>query len=63
MLHEPDQHLPAKGWGRIVLAASRAWRSWTDHRTVRQERGFRHRAAHETRSIPIPPELVKLLRA
>jgi integrase len=65
MLREADLYLPAKGWGRIVLAASasRAGRSWTDHGTARQERGLKHRAAHETRTIPIPPELVRLLRA
>ncbi len=37
--------------------------TWTDHGTARQERGLKHRAEHETRTIPIPPELVKLLRA
>jgi integrase len=65
MLRYSDLHLPAKGWGRIVLAASasRAGRSWTDHGTARQERGLKHRAAHETRTIPIPPDLVRLLRA
>ena len=65
MLRESDLHLPRKGWGRIVLAASasRAGTAWTDHGTARQERGLKHRAAHETRTIPVPPELVKLLRA
>ena len=65
MLRESDLHLPKKGWGRIVLAASasRAGTAWTDHGTARQERGLKHRADHETRTIPIPPELVKLLRA
>ena len=65
MLRESDLYLPAKGWGRIVLAASasRAGTAWTDHGTARQERGLKHRAAHETRTIPIPPELVRLLRA
>ena len=65
MLRESDLYLPAKGWGRIVLAASasRAGRSWTDHGTARQERGLKHRADNETRTIPIPPELVRLLRA
>ena len=60
----PAHHLPRKGWGRIVLAASasRAGTAWTDHGTARQERGLKHRATHETRTIPIPPELVKLLR-
>jgi hypothetical protein len=65
MLRETGLHLPAKGGGRIGLAvfASRAGRSWTDDGTARQERGLTQRAAHETRTIPIPPGLVKLLRA
>jgi hypothetical protein len=65
MLRHADLHLPKTGWGRIVLAASasRAGRAWTDEGTARQERGLKHRAAHETRTIPIPPELVRLLRA
>ena len=65
MLREADLHLPAKRWGRIDLAASasRAGTAWTDHGTARQERGLKHRAAHETRTIPIPPDLAQLLRA
>jgi integrase len=65
MLRESDLYLLKKGWGRIVLAASasRAGRSWTDYGTARQERGLKHRADNETRTIPIPPELVPLLRA
>jgi integrase len=64
MLREADLHLPKKGWGRIDLAASasRAGTAWTDHGTARQERGLKHRADNETRAIPIPPELVRLLR-
>jgi hypothetical protein len=57
---------PARqGLGRIDLAASasRAGTAWTDHGTARQERGLKHRAAGEIRTIPIPPELVKLVRA
>ena len=58
MLRESDLHLPAKGLG--------AGSSWpppppapappgpTDG-TARQERGLKHRADHETRTIPIPP--------
>jgi integrase len=65
MLREADLRLPRSGWGRIdlVASASRAGRAWTDHGTARQERGLKHRAAHETRAIPIPPALVTLLRA
>jgi hypothetical protein len=64
-VRESDLHLPRNGWGRIVLAASAspAGTAWTDHGTARQERGLKHRADHETRTILVPPELVKLLRA
>jgi len=53
------------GWGRIDLAASasRAGTAWTDDGNVRQECGLKHRAASEVRTIPIPPDLVSLLRA
>ena len=64
MLKETDCRLPRRGWGRIDLAASaaRAGKDWTDDGTARQQRGLKHRAQHETRSIPIPPILVQLLR-
>ena len=50
---------------RYLLAASafRAGTAWTDDGTARQERGLKHRADNETLTIPIPPELVRLLRA
>ena len=56
MVREADLHLPRTGWGRIVLSASasRAGRAWTDEGTARQERGLKHRADNETRTIPIP---------
>ena len=65
MLAEPDLTLPSRGWGRIDLAASaaRAGRDWTDDGTARQARGLKHRAPRETRSVPIPPVLVTMLRA
>ncbi|HEX6453974.1 MAG TPA: tyrosine-type recombinase/integrase [Trebonia sp.] len=65
MLREADLHLPKTGWGRIVLSASasRAGTAWTDDGTARQERGLKHCADNETRTIPIPPVLVRLLRA
>jgi hypothetical protein len=64
MLKEADCRLPRRGWGRIDLAASaaRAGKDWTDDGTARQARGLKHRAQHETRSIPIPPVLVQMLR-
>ena len=36
---------------------------WTDVGASREEFGLRHRAASETRSIPVPPVLVAMLRA
>jgi hypothetical protein len=36
---------------------------WTDNGASRQERGLKHRPPGETRSIPIPPPLVAMLRA
>ncbi|HUY50166.1 MAG TPA: tyrosine-type recombinase/integrase, partial [Streptosporangiaceae bacterium] len=64
-LRETDCHLPARGWGRIDLAASepRAGRGWTDDGAAREARSLKHRAEHEMRPVPIPPGLVALLRA
>jgi hypothetical protein len=64
MLKETDCRLPRRGWGRIDLAASaaRAGKDWTDDGTARQARGLKHRAQHETRTIPIPPLLAQMLR-
>ena len=64
-LREADCVLPARGWGRIDLASSapRAGTEWTDDGASREERGLKHRAATETRSIPIPPVLVRMLGA
>ena len=64
MLTETACHLPSRGWGRIDLAvsAARAGRDWTDDGNARQARGLKHRAQDETRSIPIPPVLVQMLR-
>jgi integrase len=64
-LREADCVLPKRGWGRIDLAASQpcAGTGWTDDGASREERGLKHRAAGETRSIPIPPILVAMLRA
>jgi integrase len=64
-LRESDCVLPARGWGRIDLASSepRAGTEWTNDGASREERGLKHRAVNETRSIPIPPALVRILRA
>ena len=58
--------LPGKDgeWGEFTLTNSqpRSGSNWTDDGSVRQRRELKHRAENETRSVPIHPELVKLLR-
>jgi len=58
--------LPEKDgeWGEFQLTNSqpRSGSNWTDDGTVRQRRELKHRAENETRTVPIHPELVKLLR-
>jgi hypothetical protein len=62
----PDRisHLPEHGWGRLTLEKSRPEvnRRWADTATAHEERGLEHRPATETRSVPVPPELVAILR-
>jgi integrase len=59
-----DCHLPATGWGRLTLVKSRpkANRRWTDTGESHDERGLKHRGSNETRPVPIPPELVAILK-
>lgn len=56
--------LPDHGWGRLDLVNSepRAGVDWTDDGKPRDRRGLKRRGQHETRPVPIPPELVALLR-
>ena len=64
-LRRQDCRLPATGWGLLTLEKSRPEvnRRWTDEDQAHGERGLKHRAADETREVPIPPELVAILRA
>jgi integrase len=57
--------LPPKGWGRLNLVETepRAGADWTDDGCPRETRGLKHRGEKEMRSVPIPPDLVQLLRA
>ncbi|MDP9863375.1 MULTISPECIES: tyrosine-type recombinase/integrase [Streptosporangium] len=59
-----DCHLPAKGWGRLTVDVSRPEvnRQWTDSGDAHEERGLKHRGSADVRPVPIPPELVKILR-
>jgi len=63
-LRADDCVLPRSGWGRLVLVetAPHAGREWTDDGEARDAHGLKHRAHGETRRVPIPPELVALLR-
>lgn len=64
-LRRQDCFLPHAGWGRLTLEKSRPEvnRRWTDTASAHEERGLKHRPLRETRLVPIPPELVSLLRA
>jgi integrase len=55
---------PADGWGEFHLerAAPSAGRRWTDSGRDRDDRGLKHRASDTVRTVPIPPELVVILR-
>jgi integrase len=75
-LTEDGCHLPESGWGRLVFSDSSpaAGREFTDDGRVHEERGLKGRdrqarartraarARRATRNVPIPPELVTLLR-
>ena len=57
--------LPASGWGLVMLSEStpRVGSEWTDSGTAHDTRHLKHRAKKITRPVPIPPGLVKLIRA
>ena len=67
-------HLPDEGWGRLAFAdaSPAAGRAFTDDGRVHEHRGLKgrnkgrpntdRRARRPTRQVPIPPELVRLLR-
>jgi integrase len=57
--------LPDAGWGLLMLTGSapRTGSGWTDSGNPHNERHLKHRARKTTRPVPIPPELVVLLRS
>jgi integrase len=63
-VREGDCSLPETGWGHITLAETspRSGAHWTDDGKPRQRRGLKHRGQGETRTVPIPPRLVRILR-
>jgi integrase len=68
-LTEQDCYLPgpeagSQVWGELILAHSHpeAGSGWTDDGRSFDTRGLKRRARNTTRSVPIPPDLVRLLR-
>jgi integrase len=63
-LHEDDCELPDEGWGLLILhkATPYAGRRWTDGGELHDDKALKARAVGETRSVPIPPVLVRMLR-
>jgi integrase len=63
-LREKDCHLPESGWGLLTLERTRPQsnKRFTDSGEGHDERGLKHREETTTRAVPIPPELVKILR-
>jgi integrase len=63
-LRKDGCYLPPSGWGRLTLSRSRpqANKRWTDSGEAFDDRGLKHRADDDTRAVPIPPELVTILR-
>ena len=63
-LKRVDCHLPSQGWGRLTLAGSAPEISaaWTDDGERFGARELKHRATGDVRVVPIPPDLVTILR-
>ncbi|MGW8377850.1 site-specific integrase [Streptomyces sp. ODS28] len=61
----PDDEESADEWGELLLGESRpeVGGGWTDDGSSYDTRGLKRRARGATRSVPIPPVLVRMLRA
>ncbi|WP_432188665.1 tyrosine-type recombinase/integrase [Streptomyces sp. Tue6028] len=59
-----DCDLPRRGWGLLRLHETRprSGAAWTDSGEAHERRGLKHRPRKTVRRVPIPPELVALLR-
>ncbi|MEU1517225.1 site-specific integrase [Streptomyces sp. NPDC005811] len=59
-----DLKLPEEGWGTALLHRTRpsAGKQWTDSGETHDDRGLKNRPAEEVRPVPIPPQLVAMLR-
>ncbi|MBL3666615.1 tyrosine-type recombinase/integrase [Streptomyces sp. M2CJ-2] len=63
-LTDADLKLPEVGWGTVLLNRTRpsAGKQWTDSGETHDDRGLKNRPAEEVRLVPIPPQLVVILR-
>ncbi|HEY8480974.1 MAG TPA: tyrosine-type recombinase/integrase [Spirillospora sp.] len=63
-LRRQDCELPATGWGLITVRKTRPQTSkrYTDSGETFDDRGLKHRDDDVGRPVPVPPELVRLLR-
>jgi hypothetical protein len=64
-LTEEDCGLPEQGWGLVVLHKAEPYigRRWTDSGELHDDKALKARAEGGTRSVPIPPVLVRMLLA
>jgi integrase len=63
-LHKADCELPETGWGRIYVSRTtpEVGKRYTDSGDLHDKKGLKHRPDDEVRPVPIPPELVAVLR-
>ncbi|WP_103508644.1 integrase [Streptomyces sp. SM13] len=63
-LQQAQCRLPASGWGLLNLKGGvvAAGKAWTNDGAVHEIHSLKRRAAKATRSVPIPPVLVRMLR-
>ncbi|MFD8506392.1 tyrosine-type recombinase/integrase [Streptomyces sp. NPDC059687] len=63
-LTEADLKLPGNGWGTALLNRTRpsVGKQWTDSGETHDDRGLKNRPVEEVRPVPIPPQLVAILR-
>nr|WP_307814847.1 integrase [Streptomyces sp. DSM 110735] len=63
-LQKSQCRLPVSGWGLLNLKGGvvTAGKEWTDDGAVHEIHSLKRRAAKATRSVPIPPVLVRMLR-
>ncbi|CAM5729496.1 hypothetical protein [Streptomyces fumanus] len=59
-----DLKLPEAGWGAALLNRTRSsvGKRWTDYSETHDDQGRKNRLAEEVRLVPIPPQLLTILR-